>query len=259
MPNLSLAVQAIHPIPRWWQLPFALALAKDRLLPTQCYLCQVNRVKVAENIQTQGQIHWFNQLQFLCKNCHNSLAWQQSEFSLEITYNNQLEIIQGIASSFYKFPYQQVIRDFKNSHQLDKLPLLIHAIRQLERPLGCHAGNSVIIPMPTTTKRLTQRGFDPVTLLVKYLSFHWQIPVFTGVVRDEREKQQGLSREQRLSNVAGAFEFIELPNVPNIIVFDDVATTGATLQSLVDGLIQAQNDYHPNQPYTFFARAVAHG
>lgn len=256
MQHSSLSLQTI---PQWWQLPFAMALARSRLLPTKCSLCEVNFVQSADNNQTQGQIHWFNRLQFLCENCHNSLAWQQSEFSLEISHDNQLEIIQGIASSFYQFPYQQVIRDFKNSHQLDKLPLLVHAIRQLELPPQCHANNSVIIPVPTTTKRLTQRGFDPVTLLVKYLSFHWQIPVFTGVVRAERQKQQGLNREQRLSNVKNAFEFVELPDVPNLIVFDDVATTGATLQSLLQSLAQEQTQYRPNQPYRFFARAVAHG
>lgn len=256
MQHSSLSLQTI---PQWWQLPFAMALARSRLLPTKCSLCEVNFIQSAGNNQTQGQNHWFSQLQFLCKNCHNSMAWQNSEFALEIVADNQPMTIKGIASSFYQFPYQQVIRDFKNSHQLDKLPLLVHAIRQLELPPQCHANNSVIIPVPTTTKRLTQRGFDPVTILVQYLSFYWQIPVFTGVVRAERQKQQGLSREQRLSNVAGVFEFTELPSVPNIIVFDDVATTGATLQSLIQSLVQEQSVYRPNQPYMWYARAVAHG
>lgn len=247
----------VQPVPNWWQLPFAMAVARPKLLPTHCYLCQIHPLVHAN--KSKSHTHWFNQLTFLCEHCHATLAWQQSQFPLEIVENNQITVINGVASSFYQFPYQQIIRDFKNSHQLDKLPLLIHAIRQLDKPAHCHAQNSVIVAVPTTIKRLTQRGFDPVTLLVQYLSFHWQIPVFTGIIREDRQKQQGLTREQRLTNTQNAFYFTELPRVPNVIVFDDVATTGATLQSLIDSLLNTQRNSPSNPAYIFHARAVAHG
>lgn len=251
---MAKTLSSVLPIPTWWQLPFAMALAKDKLLPINCYLCKVNPIQSQSD--NFGHSHWFNQMRFLCDDCHQSIAWQTSQFQLEIAHHNQSTLIQGVASSFYHFPYQQVMRDFKNSHQLDRLPLLVHAIRQLDKPPNCHTTNSIIVAVPTTVSRLTQRGFDPVTILVKYLSFHWQIPVFTGIGREERQRQQGLSREQRLTNTQNAFYFTELPDVPNIIVFDDVATTGATLQSLAQTLIDSIGNL---DNYQIFARALAHG
>lgn len=111
-------------------------------------------------------------------------------------------------------------------------------LRQLPRPKGCHSDNSVILPMPTTDSRLSKRGFDPVTILSIYLSKHWQIPLWHGVERkDDTLSQKGLDRTERLSNLNDAFMLIETPPVKRIILFDDVATTGSSLQALARSLL----------------------
>ena len=61
---------------------------------------------------------------------------------------------------------------------MTKLPLLLHVLRQLPRPHGCHQDNSVIVAMPTTEQRLVKRGFDPVSILAAQLSKHWHIPLW---------------------------------------------------------------------------------
>jgi predicted amidophosphoribosyltransferase len=176
----------------------------------------------------------------LCSRCQRSIAWLPAPFYVDIAASVSLPIQ---AASYYDYPIREAIRAFKHSEDMTRLPLLVHMLRQLPRPKGCHAGNSVIIPMPTTDDRLRKRGFDPVTILSIYLSKHWQIPLWHGVERqDNTVSQQGLSRSERLTNLNDAFVLTETPPVKRLLLFDDVATTGASLQALARAFL-------PDQPY----------
>ena len=148
---------------------------------------------------------------------------------------------------------------------MTKLPLLLHTLRQLPRPHGCHRDNSVIVAMPTTNQRLIKRGFDPVSILAAHLSKHWHIPLWHGVQRiDNTVSQQGLTRAERLGNLDNAFALIETPPVKRLLLFDDVATTGASLQALGHALsgqskgLSVINSQNSNQ-YHLSAYALAHG
>jgi predicted amidophosphoribosyltransferase len=176
----------------------------------------------------------------LCSRCQHSIAWLPAPFYVDIAASVSLTIQ---AASYYDYPIREAIRAFKHSEDMTRLPLLVHMLRQLPRPKGCHAGNSVIIPMPTTDDRLRKRGFDPVTILSIHLAKHWQIPLWHGVARmDDTVSQQGLTRSERLTNLNDAFVLTETPPVKRLLLFDDVATTGASLQALARAFL-------PDQPY----------
>lgn len=194
----------------------------------------------------------FNQ-GLLCPQCHHNIHWLPAPFEVDIAAGKALTVQ---AATYYEYPIRQAIRAFKQE-DMTKLPLLVHVLRQLPKPAGCHAHNSAIVAMPTTDSRLIKRGFDPVTILSAYLSQHWQIPLWHGVARiDSAASQQGLSRAERLSNLDGAFELRQVPAVERLLLFDDVATTGASLQALARTL-------HPqmlhSNAYYLQAFALAHG
>ena len=243
----------------WWQLPFSGALLFHAKMLNRCQLCGIYPcLNYQTNLQNNLKInqHWFNQFNFLCEHCHDTIAWQQSTFQLHLSNTHSLT---GIASSFYHYPFDKVMTNFKNHHDLRQLMLLVHAIRQLDVPSDCDGSNSAIVVVPTTTKRLRERGFDPLYLLMSYLSFHWQIPIFNQIEREERQHQQGLSRDERLSNVKGAFYFKQLPTVKNLILFDDVVTTGATLQAIIESLReQVKQSAQITPKYRLHARAILH-
>lgn len=198
----------------------------------------------------------------LCPSCHNSIKWLPKSFEVDIAFGTTLTIQ---AATYYDYPMRQAIKAFKHHEDMTKLPLLLHALRQIPRPHGCHQHNSVIVAMPTTNQRLIKRGFDPVSILAAQLSKHWHIPLWQGVKRiDDTVSQQGLTRAERLSNLNDAFAVIEKPPVKRLLLFDDVATTGASLQALGRSLSissqaaitttpQTANNYH------LFAYALAHG
>ena len=198
----------------------------------------------------------------LCSHCHHSIVWLPKPFEVDIAAGTVLSIQ---AATYYDYPIRQAIRAFKHHEDMTKLPLLLHALRQLPRPQGCHRDNSVIVAMPTTNQRLIRRGFDPVSILAAQLSKHWQIPLWQGVERiDNTVSQQGLTRAERLGNLDNAFALIETPPVKRLLLFDDVATTGASLQALGHALssqstgLSVINSKNSHQ-YHLSAYALAHG
>ena len=194
----------------------------------------------------------------LCASCHSSIAWSPKPFEVDITAGMTLTIQ---AATYYDYPMRQAIRAFKHHEDMTKLPLLLHVIRQLPRPHGCHHDNSVIVAMPTTDERLIKRGFDPVSILAAHLSKHWDIPLWQGIKRiDNTVSQQGLTRAERLSNLDNAFTLLEPSPVKRLILFDDVATTGASLQALARILsIYPSTSSTFNNKYHLYAYALAHG
>ena len=119
--------------------------------------------------------------------------------------------------------------------------------------------------MPTTNQRLTKRGFDPVSILAAQLSKHWHIPLWNGVERiDNTISQQGLTRAERLTNLENAFALTENPPVKRLLLFDDVATTGASLQALGRTLYSQSFSLvglnsQSTSRYQLSAYALAHG
>lgn len=166
----------IAPLP-WWRLPFAMALVYQAKVHHRCQLCGINDCAAArfDNLAPRHHEHWFNRQQFLCQPCHSQFAWSTSCFNLQLKQTS----LRGVASGYYQYPLNQIMLGYKNGQQLHHLPVLVHAIRQLKLPQGCHAKNSLIVKVPTSLQRIRQRGFDPLAILTAYLSFHWQIPVFT--------------------------------------------------------------------------------
>lgn len=187
----------------------------------------------------------------LCDTCQLAMNWQPPSFTIDIPSSAALTIT---SASYYDYPLQPAITAFKHREDMTKLPFLVHALRQLDKPKDCHHSNSIIVPMPTTDSRLSRRGFDPVTILSHYLSVHWQIPIWQGVSRtDTALSQQGLSRSERLANLESAFIQQATPPVSRLLLFDDVATTGASLKALASELLTHDDDLLVS------AYAIAHG
>jgi ComF family protein len=92
---------------------------------------------------------------------------------------------------------------------------------------------AVIVPVPTATSRVRRRGYDQAGLLARELSRQTRLPYYGCLARTGQTHQHGLPRRQRLRQLAAAFR-VNRPGIvrgAHIILVDDVATTGATLEA----------------------------
>ncbi len=102
-------------------------------------------------------------------------------------------------------------------------------------PLARHPGPGglLIVPVPTATTRIRQRGYDQARLLARELARRVRQPYADVLARQNQAHQVGASRGQRLEQLAGAFRVTKpkLVRGASILLIDDVVTTGATLEA----------------------------
>lgn len=98
--------------------------------------------------------------------------------------------------------------------------------------------DAIIVPVPTATRRVRQRGYDQAKLLASELSRLTGLANHDCLARQGQSHQHGLSRHQRLGRLAGSFRVVkpQLVEGRNVILVDDVVTTGATLEAAAEAL-----------------------
>jgi predicted amidophosphoribosyltransferase len=111
-------------------------------------------------------------------------------------------------------------------------------VESLEPPAA-----DVITSIPPDPARLLLRGHHPAERLARELAARWALPKAALLVRAgtaSSARQAGLARAERLSNVRGAFVAVAVAAAPrNVLLVDDVYTTGATVSAAASALRRA--------------------
>ncbi len=101
----------------------------------------------------------------------------------------------------------------------------------------------VVVPVPLHPRRLVERGYNQAALLGAAVARELGVPLRARVLERKRStgQQARLGRDARLVNVAGAFAVREARRVrgKRVVLVDDVATTGATLEACREVLMEA--------------------
>jgi ComF family protein len=117
--------------------------------------------------------------------------------------------------------------------------LLVSAVRR--EPLN---SSTRVIPVPLHPKRLRTRGFNQASIVAQPVARALKLPVdevsLIRVSSTERYRA-GLDRKGRRDTVAGVFKVAQprLVAAENILLVDDVFTTGATVSSCAEALLAA--------------------
>jgi len=96
----------------------------------------------------------------------------------------------------------------------------------------------ILVPVPTATGRIRQRGYDQAKLLARALARQTNLLYGDYLARHGQAHQHATSRQERLTQLARAFR-AKRPNLirdVHIMLVDDVTTTGATLEAAATAL-----------------------
>ena len=88
-----------------------------------------------------------------------------------------------------------------------------------------------VMPIPSGRAALARRGFDPVSSLAKLVARRLGVTLHRGLrlVRETKD-QRSLDVRERAANLGGAMRFTSsTESCGNVLLLDDVVTTGATL------------------------------
>jgi ComF family protein len=102
----------------------------------------------------------------------------------------------------------------------------------------------MIVPVPIHRSRLVHRGFNQAIILGERLSAGTGIPLYRTALRKVKDTvpQVGLPRAERLLNVRGSFAVSrrEVVKDRRILLIDDVATTGSTINEAAKVLMKGK-------------------
>ncbi len=152
-------------------------------------------------------------------------------------------------------PYQGRMREAIHALKYDRLHPAAHELgRMLAEAIAQLAGKApsqmLVVPVPLHGSKYAQRGFNQSrSLAAEALGFlskshpQWRLTLASSTLMRLRstESQAGLTPRQRRINVRGAFSVSDASKVTlqHVLLVDDILTTGATVRSAAQALVEA--------------------
>jgi ComF family protein len=136
----------------------------------------------------------------------------------------------SLACYRYGFPVDKLIQVLKYSHRLASADFLASALTELPAT----SKPDLLVPVPLSTERLIERGFNQSVELARKLAHQLKVPMELHAIRRHRHTtpQATLPWKARAKNIRHAFECELDLSGKTLWIVDDVMTTGATLDEL---------------------------
>lgn len=95
--------------------------------------------------------------------------------------------------------------------------------------------------IPTATSRVRVRGYDQSRLIARYLAREQKLLFGTTLLRQGQSRQVGSSKKQRLEQAQRSYKAVHAKRYQgkDILLIDDIITTGATLEAAARELRRA--------------------
>lgn len=194
---------------------------KDALFPVNCLGCQKPGDLICSSCLKQIIISglWKVNLRHLDK-AVSALDYRQP-------------LVKKAVKTLKYSPFNQNVLEYLVPFLIEFLKFSPKAVNYLKK------NNFVLVPVPLTRKKLAIRGFNQSELIARELAseFNWPLRNVLKKTHDT-PSQTSLDYQQRKNNVRNAFEVREKCPL-NVILVDDVMTSGATLNEAAKTLRQA--------------------
>lgn len=199
----------------------------------------------------------------LCSGCGNDLLPKESCLCLHCRTN----LPQTLFEQYQGNPIEKIfmgrlpIAAASAAFYFSKESLLQHLMHRFkykqEKELGLQLGEMMgrqlsgsgrfspdaLVPLPLFPDREKKRGYNQAAVLCEGMAETLRLPILTGAVTRPlaTETQTRKNRLERWQNMEGRFSVVQ-PNLirgRHILLVDDVITTGATLESCGQALLEA--------------------
>lgn len=144
----------------------------------------------------------------------------------------------------YEGPVRYALHTFKFGGRRELAYPLGEVMAALVADLYPYRTFAAVVPVPLHPARAQERRFDQAELLAGVISGYLRIPLAASALHRIREtpSQTMLTRENRLSNLSGAFapgDDVHRLQGKDVLLVDDVYTTGATVRECCNTLKDA--------------------
>lgn len=175
---------------------------------------------------------------FLCQECIDRLEFLNREVYIDSPYIERI-----VYSLFYNEYARGKIYEYKYYNKSYLYKTFGEILKYTIEEVPFLKNIDIITFVPIHRRKKAQRGYDQSGLLAKYIGDVLNIPLSRGnLVRTKHTiAQNKLARSKRLENVRGAFKVKDGYEFYNkeILLIDDIITTGATLNECGKALLES--------------------
>ena len=169
----------------------------------------------------------------LCKKCEIALR-SQAVFNID---NYSKDSDKYFNEHIYIFMYENQIRNLILKYKFQNKAYLYKTFTNFfinnKKILGKIQNYDIIIPVPISKRRDKQRGYNQSELIAKEIGKFTKINVLQNCIIKDKDiiAQSKLNKEQRQNNIKNAYKIRkeEIINNKNILIIDDIYTTGSTV------------------------------
>ncbi|MFZ1249817.1 MAG: phosphoribosyltransferase family protein [Candidatus Saccharimonadales bacterium] len=134
---------------------------------------------------------------------------------------------------YVAYSYSGLAKELLHRAKYERAKSGLAEMASVMAPLLQHvAVGTVLVPVPTATKRARQRGYDQAEVLAGHIARQTNFRRMNLLARLGQAHQVGSNRTARFEHIKGVFRVTRPASAKGrtIILVDDVLTTGATLE-----------------------------
>ena len=166
----------------------------------------------------------------ICNKCYINI--KKYETNLELSGKNKY-FDEGMYIYEYKDNIRNKIIEYKFQDQSYLYKTFGRIVLKNKKICGILEKYDIIIPVPIHKKRKQKRGYNQAELIARYISKNLNIDCENNVLVKTKNviSQTKLNKKDRINSVKNVFNIKneEKINNKNIVLFDDIYTTGSTL------------------------------
>lgn len=187
----------------------------DLIYKKHCYFCR----RTEENSR-------------FCSKCYREIKY------LPFARLKYIEGVDVYSAVLYKDNIVKMIRGVKYHNQRELAYFQAKIMFDYWQKLDVSKKDFIVIPVPISKKRLRERHYNHMSLVAKEFSKMTGYNVDESIIIrvKETKPQYKLTKKQRAENLKGAFsvllENIEYCKDKNLLIFDDILTTGSTVAEI---------------------------
>ena len=179
---------------------------------------------------------------YLCTNCKQNLINSKIFLNQSNSYQNKY-----INEHFYIFSYEGIIREKILQYKFKEYSYLSNTFYEFfinnKKLYGFLKKYDIITSVPISNLRKRERGYNQSEIIAKELARLAEIKMEKHVLLKTKDNkmQSTLNKEERKNNVKNVYKLINKEKIDNkkILIFDDIYTTGATIEACIEEISKA--------------------
>jgi competence protein ComFC len=197
------------------------------LAPPQCVGCGSEGYSICQTCSTSGIVPFGERcwrcsaLSPKCRTCQKCRLPGSPSY---VWINTDYDGLARQLVSLYKFGHQRAAAE-------PIARLMVNTLLSFSSIDEIKARNYLVVPVPTATSRIRERGFGHSELLARKVALKLNADQSNALRRLGQTRQLGSKRQNRLTQLEGSFAIKNRQTVygRNILLVDDVITTGGTM------------------------------